>query len=168
MTIFCLTSNVFLKNILFLFVIVLTVLSCAPLKQPEFKRIEKLSIVPGTGGLDGTFDLVVINRNKTGIRLSSAEASVYLRDNLLGVASVNKAVRIQPGRESSIPLKANIRKENIVSAIPSSLNLLFGNSGEQVRVRGSIRIRKMLWWKRFSFDFKQEIDKDFVREFYRQ
>ncbi len=159
-------SNVFLKSILLPLVLVLTVLSCAPLKQPEFKRIENLSINPGVSGLDGTFDLVVINRNKTGLRLSSAEASVYLRDNLLGVARLNHAIRIHAGRESSIPLKASISKENMVGAVPSALSLLFGNSGEQVRVRGSIRIRKMLWWKKFSFDLKQEIDKDFVRELY--
>jgi LEA14-like dessication related protein len=142
------------------------VLSCAPVNQPEFRRVEKINIDAGESGIVGTFDLVLFNKNKSGLRLRSAEANVYINDKLLGTASLLKPLRIQAGTEMSIPLRASFRKENIISAVPSALNLLFGSSGEQARVVGNIRIRKMLWYRKFSFELKQEIDKNFLKELY--
>ncbi len=151
-----------LINLLFL-VILSLFSSCISYKSVEFVKVEKvnlnLSSVPSKSG----FEILIRNPNSSGLRLRGAEANFQLLEKSLGNASLAQSIYIPANSESSIPFILNFDTENLNDMIPSGLDILFGNSSRELRVRGFIRLRKHLWYKKLDFDLKQKIDLDLLK-----
>ena len=152
-----------IQKITLLVLLHLSLSSCLSFKPVQFKSLEKIKLSLDEQEKSSGFSLLVNNPNSAGIKLRSAKATFIFLNKPIGQASLHKSTYIPANSLSSIPFQLELQKDNLPDLIPAGLGILFGDSAEQIRVQGFIRVRKFLWYKKFNFDLNKKIDLDFLK-----
>ncbi len=119
-------------TILFLF----TFFSCAPFKEPEYKRLENFRFAAFSfQQLIFKTDVVLYNPNKIGIKLLSSHLDIYINDRLLGTSIQSMPTKVLRASEFTIPLTVEVATGQL------TLSFIKGmwNSMQQGKVKVTIK-----------------------------
>lgn len=143
--------------------ILLSFTACVNYKSVQFKSIEKINFSLENDGSGSSFQIRIHNPNAAGLKLRYAEANFVFQEKPLGKAKLSRSIFLAANSESNIPFKLALDKNNLPALIPAGLGIIFGDSSKQIRVYGSIRVRKFLWYKKYNFDLSKKIDLDLIK-----
>ena len=139
----------------------LSLLSCASLKQPEFRSIENVRISKfGLKQSTLSLDLVYFNPNKTRLKLKKAKGDAWIENNYLGEFKVDSLVRIKPGSNFRLPVKLEIDMKKIFA---NSLVTLLSKE-VLVKVEGKAKVGKSFVYINYpvKYEGKQKL-KEMIR-----
>jgi hypothetical protein len=90
----------------FLAPLLLLLVSCDSFKEPEFRRIENVTVSRvGLGSSTLLLNIHCFNPNKKKAKMKSAEGDVWVDNILLGHFSMDSTIKIPAMSDFSIPLK---------------------------------------------------------------
>ncbi|MBP6334886.1 MAG: LEA type 2 family protein [Bacteroidia bacterium] len=128
------------------------------MKKVQKVKFDILNESPSVG-----FEILVKNPNSSGLRLRHVDADLFFKDKFLGKATLAHSIKIPKESEFSIPFQINFESRTIETLIPAGIDLLFGSKILPMRVQGTVFVRKFLWFKKYRFDIKQDIDADILK-----
>lgn len=143
-----------LTKLIILSTILLAFSSCSVNEKPEFLYVENIKVLESTSKyITLTADASFLNPNDIGGKLKTDEIKVFVNDNELATVST-ESFDVPAKKEFSIPLKANIPTDSILSnkSIGGLINSLFSRK-IKVQYKGDI-IYKVL-----GFSYAYNIDK---------
>lgn len=122
-----------------LFFLFLGSVSCRQLKEPEFRKIEKMGVkkVDFQEATVG-FSVTYYNPNNFGVTVREAEAAVYLDSNYLGKFVQDSAVSVNRNADFSIPFSGKI---SLQDALHMNLQDL-SQRDVFVKADGSVKVGK--------------------------
>jgi hypothetical protein len=129
----------------------------------QFIKVEKIRIDASKEIPQTSFAVLLNNPNAFGLKLRSAEAKFQILGKSLGKAKLDQSFYISAGKENSIPFVLNFDKDDLNNLASSALGILLGTTSNNLNVRGFIKVRKFLWYKKLEFDLNQKIDMDLIR-----
>ena len=140
------------------FAILLTItslfLSCSVNEKPEFIGVENIKVLESTSSyVTLTADALFINPNDIGGELRTDAIKVYVNDNEMASVST-ESFKVPAKKEFTIPLKANISTDSILSGknIGDLIGSLFSKK-MKVQYKGDIK------YKVLGFTHTYEVDK---------
>ncbi|PZR26852.1 MAG: hypothetical protein DI535_12675 [Citrobacter freundii] len=145
-----------IRYLLISLILIGSLVSCRPLKDPVFDGIESMSV--GEVGLDSsvvTLNLKYYNPNSSGAKLTDATGSAWMENNFLGTFRVDSTVRI-PARDSfSVPVRLSVDMKKLMK---NSITLLLKKQ-VTIRIEGEARAGRSGIYRRFpvKYEGKQDV-----------
>lgn len=147
-------KNTKMRMLIILSTICFAFFSCSVKEKPVFLNVENIKVVESTSKhVILTADAFFLNPNDIGGELKTDEIKVFVNDNEMASVST-KSFKVPARKEFSIPLKANIPTDSILSNknIGGLIGSLFSEK-IKVQYKGDI-IYKVL-----GFSYTYNIDK---------
>ncbi|MBT8310998.1 MAG: hypothetical protein EX254_08200 [Flavobacteriaceae bacterium] len=143
-----------MKNLVLLLLISLLAHSCKVNEKPQFLRVENIKVLESTAEqITLTVDAYFMNPNDVKGELKTDEIMVLINDNEMAKVS-SESFKVPAKKEFSIPLKANISTDSILSnqSIGGLIGSLFSKT-IKVQYKGDIE------YKVFGFSHTYYIDR---------
>lgn len=143
-----------MKKLIILSTLIITLVSCSVKEKPEFLRVENIKVLESTPKvLTLTADAFFKNPNDVGGELKTDQIKVFINDNEMATIST-ESFKVPPKKEFSIPLKALIPTDSLLSNnnLSGLLGSLF-NKKMKVQYKGDIK------YKVFGFSHTYTLDK---------
>lgn len=143
-----------IKNVIILSTILFTFLSCSVKEKPLFLRVDNIKVLESNSEyLVLTADAFFMNPNDIGGELKSDGIKVLVNDNEMATVST-ESFKVPAKKEFSIPLKASIPTDSIISNknIGGLIGSLFSKK-IKVQYLGTVK------YKALGFSYKYLIDK---------
>ena len=138
-------------------ILVIALVSCGKVKDPEFRRLENFRIKSlGLQQVDIGFEVTYYNPNKFGVTVKEAAADFYIDSIFVGKFAQDLNVEVAKNAEFSIPLSGTIP---LATALKLKVNDL-SNRDLWVRANGSVKVGKagMFVSKPFNYSGKHKVD----------
>jgi len=142
-----------MKRLIILSTICITFLSCSVNKKPEFVKVKNIKVIESTSTyVTLSADALFMNPNDIGGELKSDGIKVFVNDNEMATVST-ESFKVPAKKEFTIPLKANVPNDSILSNknLSRLINSLFSKK-IKVQYKGSIK------YKVFGFSYIYDID----------
>jgi hypothetical protein len=143
-----------MKKLIILSTLLIALISCSVKEKPEFLRVENIKVLESTSQyIVLTADAFFNNPNDIGGKLQSDGIKVFVNNQEMATIS-SEEFKVPAKKEFSIPLKANIPTDSILSSkgINGLINSLFSKK-MKVQYIGDIK------YKTFGFSYTYTIDK---------
>ncbi|WP_282136116.1 LEA type 2 family protein [Seonamhaeicola maritimus] len=143
-----------LKPFIILSTILLLFYNCKVKEKPEFLSVENIQVLESTSKhVTITADAIFLNPNDIGGELKTDAIKVFVNDNEMATVST-ESFKVPAKKEFSIPLKANVPTDSILSnkSISRLIGSLFSKK-IKVQYKGDII------YKVFGFSYTYNIDK---------
>lgn len=145
-----------IKYLLISLILISSLVSCRPLKDPVFDGIESMSV--GEVGLDSsvvTLNLKYYNPNSSGGKLTEATGSAWMENSFLGTFRVDSTVRIPAKDSFSIPVRLSVDMKKLMK---NSITLLLKRQ-VTIRIEGEARAGRSGIYRRFpvKYEGKQDV-----------
>ena len=141
----------------FLF-LVLTLSSCFSQKEIIYKGVSNVNYRSDLSNPQITFDLVVNNPNNWGLRLSDLNTKVSVANHFIGVASLEKTIRVGSKKDVAIPIVLNLSMNDIIALLPTGLSLFGKSSSINTDLEGDLILHKFIFQKKYLFKFNQDVN----------
>ena len=113
--------------------------SCTNVKEPEFRRVEKLRLKKlGLSETTIGFQATYFNPNNFGVAVKEAEADVYIDSVYIGKFLQDSSVQVQKNADFSVPFSGKI---SLATALKIDLKDI-GNRDILLRAQGSVKVGK--------------------------
>jgi len=143
-----------MKNSVLVLLLTLFVIGCKVNEKPQFLRVENIKVLESTAEqITLTADAFFMNPNDVKGELKTDEIMVLINDNEMAKVS-SESFEVPAKKEFSIPLKANISTDSILSnqSIGGLIGSLFSKT-IKVQYKGDIE------YKVFGFSHTYYIDR---------
>jgi LEA14-like dessication related protein len=131
--------------------------SCRIVKEPEFRRIEKIRLSQiGLSESTLTAELVYFNPNKFGYKIRSFEADIEVNNRLLGRTASNSEINVAKMTSFRVPVELKVNMGNLPL---NSWNLLTKDS-ITFKATGSVMVGMKGIYKpvRINYKGKQKVE----------
>lgn len=142
-----------MKRLIILSTLCLTFFSCTVKEKPEFIRVKNIRVVESTSKyVTLSAEALFMNPNDIGGKLKTDKIKVLVNDTEMATVST-ESFKVPPKKEFTIPLKASIPKDSIISNknLGSLISSLFSKK-IKVQYKGDIK------YKVFGFSYTYTID----------
>lgn len=143
-----------MKKFIILLTVVLTFLNCTVKEKPEFLRVDNIKVDDSNSKyITLTADAYFMNPNDISGELKTDEIKVFVNNNQMATVTT-ESFKVPAKKEFSIPLKANVPTDSLLS--PKSLGGLLGSLLSQkmkVQYKGQIK------YKVLGFSHTYDVDK---------
>jgi len=116
--------------------------SCNKPESPQFKYLENVVVqLESLSTANLHAEAVLFNPNKNTITIKGADIDVMLGDKVIAVLEKEYDIKAVGNEEFQVPLDVKIKLKDLnLNAIGSALGLL-GDSGQEIRYLGKIRVK---------------------------
>ncbi len=128
---------------LFFSVLVLIGLSgCNKPESPQFKYLENIAVeLESLSSANLHAEAILYNPNKNNITIRSANIDIMMNDKVIAVLDKEYDIKVNGNEDFMVPLDVKIKLKDLnLNAIGSALGL-FGNSGQEIRYLGKIKVK---------------------------
>lgn len=144
-----------MKNIFWIILISLSVLSCAPYKDIQFKGTENFKV----GKLDGKklsfqFDAKLLNDNVYTVKIKPCDLDVYMEEVFIGVVHLNEKIKIKRKSERAVTVPLTIE---LGPGALFKLTTLKLKKTVSLRVKGTVKGGVWFFGKKEQIDEVREI-----------
>lgn len=113
--------------------------SCKQVKEPDFKGIENVRLVPiGTGGPTLQMDMYYYNPNKSRLSVKEAEGDAWMNGNMLGHFIMDTLINIPAYADFILPVKLQVDMSKLLQ---NSMTILL-NPEVLIKIDGKAKIGK--------------------------
>lgn len=147
------------RSIFYLFFLSLFFFSCITVKTPEIRSVESLKLQLQQKDPSVEALLVLYNPNPWGLKLKNLQATIKLNQQTLGIASLRQSIRIRRRSDVFVPVQIYVSDSDLLSALPSGLALLLGNSALPAELDGTFTLKKFIFKKTYPFKLRESIDR---------
>jgi LEA14-like dessication related protein len=145
---------------IFFFVLVLIGLSgCSKPESPQFKYLENITVeLESLSSANLHAEAVLYNPNKNTITIRSANINIMMDDKIIAVLDKEYNIKVNGNEDFMVPLDVKIKLKDLnLNAIGSALGL-FGNSGQEIRYLGRIKVKAYGVPFSVNVDYKDNIN----------
>ena len=116
--------------------------SCDKPESPQFKYLDNIVVeLESLSTANLHAEAVLFNPNKNTITIKGADIDIMMDDKVIAVLEENYDIKAVGNEEFLVPLDVKIRLKDLnLNAIGSALGLL-GDSGQEIRYLGKIRVK---------------------------
>ena len=130
----------YLKSFLILIVVAIILTGCFSYKDLNFDGVENFKMGKiQEGSIDFGFDVKLENPNKYNIKIKPTDLQVFLGDNELGMARLDKKLVIKKNSKASYPVVINAKLLQAAGAGFSSVMELATKKSADVRIVGPVK-----------------------------
>lgn len=130
------------RGLFFLALVVIGLSSCNKPESPQFKYLDNIVVeLESLSTANLHAEAVLFNPNKNTITIKGADIDIMMDDKVIAVLEENYDIKAVGNEEFLVPLDVKIRLKDLnLNAIGSALGLL-GDSGQEIRYLGKIRVK---------------------------
>lgn len=130
------------RGLFFLALVVIGLSSCNKPESPQFKYLDNIVVeLESLSTANLHAEAVLFNPNKNTITIKGADIDIMMDDKVIAVLEENYDIKAVGNEEFLVPLDVKIRLKDLnLNAIGSALGL-FGDSGQEIRYLGKIRVK---------------------------
>lgn len=130
------------RGLFFLALVVIGLSSCNKPESPQFKYLDNIVVeLESLSTANLHAEAVLFNPNKNTITIKGADIDIMMDDKVIAVLEENYDIKALGNEEFLVPLDVKIRLKDLnLNAIGSALGLL-GDSGQEIRYLGKIRVK---------------------------
>jgi LEA14-like dessication related protein len=130
------------RGLFFLVLVVIGLSSCNKPESPQFKYLDNIVVeLESLSTANLHAEAVLFNPNKNTITIKGADIDIMMDDKVIAVLEENYDIKAVGNEEFLVPLDVKIRLKDLnLNAIGSALGL-FGDSGQEIRYLGKIRVK---------------------------
>jgi len=130
------------KGLFFSVLVVVGLSGCNKPESPQFKYLENVVVeLESLSSANLHADAVLFNPNKNSITIKGADIDIMMGDAVIAVLEKEYDIKVNGNEEFMVPLDVKVRLKDLnLNAISSALGLL-GNSGQEVRFLGKIKVK---------------------------
>jgi len=130
------------RGLFFLALMVIGLSSCDKPESPQFKYLDNIVVeLESLSTANLHAEAVLFNPNKNTITIKGADIDIMMDDKVIAVLEENYDIKAVGNEEFLVPLDVKIRLKDLnLNAIGSALGLL-GDSGQEIRYLGKIRVK---------------------------
>lgn len=116
--------------------------SCDKPESPQFKYLDNIVVeLESLSTANLHAEAVLFNPNKNTITIKGADIDIMMDDKVIAVLEENYDIKAVGNEDFLVPLDVKIRLKDLnLNAIGSALGLL-GDSGQEIRYLGKIRVK---------------------------
>lgn len=145
-----------------LFILLLTAplfVSCFSYKDVSFKGVDNYKIGKiQDGELSFGFDVKLENPNKYNIKIKPTDLQVFIGDRELGIARLDKKLKIKKNSSASYPVMINARLKNLAGAGMGAILELATKKSADVRIKGPVKGSVHGFTRKMEIDETRSID----------
>lgn len=122
--------------------VVIGLSSCDKPESPQFKYLDNIVVeLESLSTANLHAEAVLFNPNKNTITIKGADIDIMMDDKVIAVLEENYDIKAVGNEDFLVPLDVKIRLKDLnLNAIGSALGLL-GDSGQEIRYLGKIRVK---------------------------
>jgi len=130
------------RGLFFLALMVIGLSSCDKPESPQFKYLDNIVVeLESLSTANLHAEAVLFNPNKNTITIKGADIDIMMDDKVIAVLEENYDIKAVGNEDFLVPLDVKIRLKDLnLNAIGSALGLL-GDSGQEIRYLGKIRVK---------------------------
>lgn len=130
------------KGIFFTMLVFVGLSSCNKPESPQFKHLENLVVeLESLSSANLHAEAVLFNPNKNTITIKGADIDIMLGEKVIAVLDEEYDIKAHGNQDFMVPLDVKIRLKDLnLSAIGSALGLI-GDSGQEIRYLGKIKVK---------------------------
>jgi len=130
------------RGLFFLALVVIGLSSCDKPESPQFKYLDNIVVeLESLSTANLHAEAVLFNPNKNTITIKGADIDIMMDDKVIAVLEENYDIKAVGNEDFLVPLDVKIRLKDLnLNAIGSALGLL-GDSGQEIRYLGKIRVK---------------------------
>ncbi len=136
-----------MRYLLFAALILLSISSCNPVKEPEFRDFKNLRVVDSNSDfIEIAADAILYNPNSFGINLSGAEFDVSVEEEKLGVVKQDDFANINAKEEFVYPINAKLDLANLQKGFLGKLGKalqIFADGEMDLQIEGHFTVQVM-------------------------
>lgn len=130
----------YFKSLFFLLVLQLIVSGCFSYKDLNFNGVENFKMGKiQDGSVDFGFEVKLENPNKYNVKIKPTELQVFLGDNELGIARLDKKLVIKKNSSASYPVVIKAKLLNAAGAGFATIMDLATKKSADVRIKGPVK-----------------------------
>lgn len=139
-----------MKLLIYIFLFVLTLSSCAPFMVPEMKGKEKISVQKlSKEEIKVTISANMLNENWFALKIKPSVLDLYVEDELIGEVKLDEKVKLKRKRETEIDAPLTL----ILSSGVYAKLLRYAMQKEvKVRIKGKAKGGVFIFSKKFDVD----------------
>lgn len=144
------------RYLIVLFCLMVGVISCRPIQQPEFRDIQKVSLAQPSDPGQLQLRIVCYNPNNFGAVVKNTACDLYINEKLLGRFVQDSMIRVDKKSEFTMPVSLRLQTANLLSTF---LPMAFSGDSVQVRLAGNSQVGKSGVFKNYpiSYSGKQDL-----------
>ncbi len=130
------------RGIFFYVLLVVGLSACNKPESPQFKYLDNIVVeLESLSTANLHADAVLFNPNNNSITIKGADIDIMLDDKTIAVLEKSYDIKANGNEEFTVPLDVKIRLRDLnLNAIGSALGLI-GNSGQEIRYLGKIKVK---------------------------
>lgn len=132
---------------------------CFSYKDVNFQGVENYKLGKMQDGqISLSFDVKLENPNKYNIKIKPTDLEVYLGDKELGIARLDKKLKIKKKSTASYPVVINARLKNMMGAGMGAMMELATKKSADVRIKGPVKGSVYGFTKKMDIDETRAVD----------
>ena len=130
------------QGVIFSMLVLLGLSGCNKPESPQFKYLENITVeLDSLSTANLHAEALLYNPNKNTITIKGADISIMVNDKVIAVLDKEYDIQAKGFEDFVVPMDVKIKLKDLnINAIGSALGL-FGNSGQEVRYLGKIKVK---------------------------